>query len=337
MPIQDTTYDDRAVLDRQTDADFQRTPVDFQRTPDTRREWRPPQQDSTHIQNDERLAKGLGWFSIGLGLAEILMPRRFSRFIGVPESPMLMPMLGVRELAAGIGILANPKPSSWVWSRVAGDMMDLALLGAALGSSESDRGKVSAATAAVLGVTALDIICSQNLTDDLRVYSRSTTSDGTVRLHKSVTINRPQQECFRFWHDFQNLPRFMAHLESVQMTGDRQSHWIAKGPAGSRLEWDAETTEDRPDESISWRSTENSSVYNSGTVRFEAGPAGRGTILRVDMEYKPPAGVVGAMFAKLFGEEPEQQIAEDLRRYKQILETGEIPTTEGQSSGRGRD
>src|SRR5207253_193501 len=143
---------------------------------------------------------------------------------------------------------------------VGGDMMDLALLGAALSSEESDRGKVSAATAAVLGVTALDIICSQNLTDDLRMYSRSTRSDGTVRLQKSLGINRPVDECFRFWHDFQNLPRFMTHLESVQTTGERLSHWVAKGPVGSRVEWDAEITDDRPNESIAWRSTENSDI-----------------------------------------------------------------------------
>jgi uncharacterized membrane protein len=126
----------------------------------------------------------------------------------------------------------------------------------------------------------------------------------------------------------------MRHLESVDVTGDKRSRWVANGPAGKRVQWEAETTEDRPNELIAWRSIEGSTVENSGSVRFDAAPADRGTLVRVELTYRPPAGVVGATIAKLLGEEPELQLEEDLRRLKQVMETGEIITTEGQPAGR---
>src|SRR5262249_43303222 len=133
-----------------------------------------------------------------------------------------------------------------------------------------------------------------------------------------------------------NLPRFMKHLESVQVKGERRSRWMAKAPAGTRVEWDAEITEDRPNELIAWRSLEGADVDNSGSVRFERAPCGRGAVVRVEMRYSPPAGVIGAGVAKLFGEDPEWQVKDDLRRFKQVMEAGEIITTEGQPAGRAR-
>jgi uncharacterized membrane protein len=116
----------------------------------------------------------------------------------------------------------------------------------------------------------------------------------------------------------------MRHLESVTVTGDRRSHWKAKAPAGATVEWDAETTEDRPNELISWRSTENADVFNAGTVRFERAPGNRGTEIRIELEYKPPLGKLGSKVAMLFREEPGQQVMDDLRHFKQVMETGEI-------------
>ena len=107
-----------------------------------------------------------------------------------------------------------------------------------------------------------------------------------------------------------------------------------KAPAGRTVEWDAEVTEDRPDEAIGWKAAEGADIENSGTVRFEPGPAGRGTVVRVRLRYRPPAGALGAAVAKLFGEEPRQQAQEDLRRFKRVMEIGEVPTTEGQPAGR---
>jgi len=155
-----------------------------------------------------------------------------------------------------------------------------------------------------------------------------------IRVEKSVTIGKPAAELFRYWRKFDNLPRFMDHLESVTVLDTKRSHWVAKGPAGSSVEWDAEIINEVPDEMISWRSIEGAEVDNAGSVHFTAAPAGRGTEVKVLLRYDPPGGKLGAAFAKLFGEEPNQQIREDLRRFKRLMETGEIPTTEGQSSGR---
>ncbi len=157
-----------------------------------------------------------------------------------------------------------------------------------------------------------------------------------IKVEKSVTINKSPAELYTFWRNFENLPRFMDHLESVKNTGaeGKRSHWVAKAPAGTTVEWDAEVINDKPNELIAWRSLENADVDNAGSVRFKEAAAGRGTEVKVSLEYDPPGGVVGATIAKLFGEEPSQQIEEDLRRLKRVMETGEIPTTEGQSSAR---
>jgi uncharacterized membrane protein len=139
-----------------------------------------------------------------------------------------------------------------------------------------------------------------------------------------MTINRSPQELYDYWHQFEQLPLFMRHLESVHQTGPGRSHWKAKAPAGYSVEWDAQIVADTPGELIAWESLEGADVDNSGIVRFSPAPAGRGTEVRVQLQYRPPAGRLGAAVAKLFGEEPNQQIADDLRRFKQVMETGEI-------------
>ena len=155
-----------------------------------------------------------------------------------------------------------------------------------------------------------------------------------VKVEKSVTINKSPEELYSFWLNFENLPRFMKHLEEVRVTGDGTSHWVAKGPAGMSVEWDAESYNLKENEMIAWRSLEGSQVANAGSVHFRPAPEGRGTEVRVVLKYDPPAGVLGAWVAKLFGEAPEQQIEEDLRRFKGLMETGETATTMGQTSGR---
>ena len=126
----------------------------------------------------------------------------------------------------------------------------------------------------------------------------------------------------------------MQHLESVKVIDERRSHWRAVGPAGRKVEWDAEITEDRPGNVLGWRSVEGAGIEHAGTVHFTPGQAGKGTVVQVQMTYQPPAGRAGAMVARLFGEEPSIQIRQDLRRFKQLIETGEIPTTKGQPSGK---
>jgi len=267
---------------------------------------------------EDKIATALGWFSIGLGLSEILAPKGLAKLIGLDEEhPLLFRVLGLREIASGVGILSRQRPAGWVWSRVAGDAIDLSLLGFAMASDDSDRTRLIAATAAVAGVTALDVYNAQQLSVD------SGPQGGLIAI-SAVTINRSPDEVYRFWRDLQNLPRFMKHLAEVRVLDDRRSHWVARAPAGKSVEWDAEITEDKPGELISWRSIGDSDVDNFGSVHFERAPGDRGTEVCVEVEYNPPAGVLGAGIAKIFGEAPDQQIKNDLSRLKQVLETGEV-------------
>ncbi|HWW61602.1 MAG TPA: SRPBCC family protein, partial [Thermoanaerobaculia bacterium] len=155
-----------------------------------------------------------------------------------------------------------------------------------------------------------------------------------VRVEKTVTINAPPEQIYAFWRNFTNLPRFMENLESVEVLDGNRSRWVAKGPAGSKVDWVAEIINEIPNELIGWRSVEGSKVDNAGSVHFKPATGGRGTEVKVVLRYDPPAGVFGAVVSRLFGEDPAVNVQEDLRRLKMLLETGEIATTEGQPTGR---
>jgi uncharacterized membrane protein len=157
--------------------------------------------------------------------------------------------------------------------------------------------------------------------------------EGT-RVERSVTINRPAADLFQFWRAFENLPRIMKHLESVQAVDEQRSHWVASGPAGRRVKWDAEIVREVPNELIAWRSLHGSDIASAGSVRFRSAGAGRGTGVRVELSYDPPAGPLGAAIAAAFREEPGQRVHDDLLRFKEMMEAGEIATIDGQSSGR---
>lgn len=155
-----------------------------------------------------------------------------------------------------------------------------------------------------------------------------------IKVEHSVTINKSPAELYRFWRNFENLPRFMNHLESVQVLDNNLSHWVVKAPAGMTVEWDAQIINEKENELIAWRSLDGATIDNAGSVQFIAAPDGRGTTIKVEINYGPPVGVVGTAIAKLFGEEPGQQLREDLRRFKQLMESGEIASTQGQPSAR---
>lgn len=262
----------------------------------------------------KKLAKGLAWFSIGLGLAELLAPRAIASISGVSKRRTgLIRLYGLREIASGITIFTQQNAAGGVWLRVAGDALDLASLGAAVASPDSKKGRLAFATANVLAVTALDVICAKQLTNGKQ----------GIHAKASCIVNGEPEEVYSFWRNFENFPRFMRHVESVQDLGGRY-HWVVKGPAGTTVEWDAVIVADDPGTVITWRSLENADVDNAGAVRFERAPGGRGTIVKVNLEYNPVGGVLGAAIAKLFGEEPEQQLDDDLRRFKQVMEIGEV-------------
>lgn len=281
--------------------------------------------------NERTIASRLGWFSIGLGLIEVLAPRTLERFLGIRHHGFLLRMMGFREIASGVGILTGRRPSSWLWARVGGDLIDIAGLGMALNSDTAKPANIGLACAAVAGVTVLDLRCAQELSrnDDSALSTR------TVEVKKSIQINCSPAEVYKFWRNFSNLPKFMSNVESVETLSEKRSRWCAIGPAGKRIEWDAEITDEQENRLIAWRSLEGAQVENCGTVRFETAPGGRGTYVTVHLQYSPPGGIFAARVAQLFGREPRQQIHEDLHHLKQIMETGEIITTKGQPAGRG--
>jgi uncharacterized membrane protein len=162
---------------------------------------------------------------------------------------------------------------------------------------------------------------------------RTTSGQERCEVIHSITINRPIGELFAFWRDVRNLPLVMSHLESVEVLSANRSHWRVKAPAGTVVEWDAEIVNEKPDALIAWQSCEGAAVANWGVVRFSPAPGNRGTEITVELEYEPIGGSTGVALAKLFGEEPSQQIQEDLRRFKQVMEAGEVPTTAGQPRG----
>jgi uncharacterized membrane protein len=241
-----------------------------------------------------------------------------------------------------VGVLSQRRPAGWVKARIAGDLMDLGLLGAALNSDEADQGRVVMALAAVAGITALDVLCAQQLNQEqwesrqqdwqverrqqepVRAIAPSVPAKRGIHVTQTITINRSADDLYQFWRDFENLPRFMRHLESVHVADEMHSYWRAKAPAGMIVGWDAEIIDDTPGERISWRSLAGADVPNAGSVRFKPATGDRGAVVTVQIEYMPPGGAIGAAIARLFGEEPDQQVRDDLRLFKQVMETGEV-------------
>ncbi|MFC4018725.1 SRPBCC family protein [Micromonospora sp. GCM10011542] len=277
------------------------------------------------------LPRTLGWLSLALGIGALAEPGPLARLTGVDDDPRSWAVIrgvGARELGHAASLIAGRRPGRWAWTRVAGDAMDLTLLGQALTDRCGERRRrVALTTAAIAGITALDLAVAIGATRARRARERM------IRISIGVTVNRSPAEAYRFWRDVENLPRFMSHLESVRADDLRRSHWIARGPAGRRIEWQAEILDDQPNRSIAWRSVPGARVPNAGRVRFDPAPGDRGTEVRVQLGYAPPAGKLGRAVAKLFGEEPEQQVRDDLRRFKQVLETGEVVRSEGSPNG----
>jgi uncharacterized membrane protein len=307
----------------------------------------------------QTIARGLGLFSLGLGAYQLAAPGQFVQSIGMrakPERETETRMVGARELAAGAALLARPMPVTWMWMRVAGDAMDLALLRREMGRRDVQRQRLGSAFNAAAAITAVDVLGSVvatreamrkgkdfgALTIGRRAHGGTSTTTPVAKkkserkrpVVKAITVDKPRNEVYEYWHDFENLPNFMQHLESVEVLDGGRSHWVAKGPAGTRIEWDAETTEDVANERIAWRSVEGSQVNHAGAVRFEDAPGNRGTVVRVEMKYDPPGGPVGVALAKALGEEPDTQIADDLRHFKQLIEAGDVVVSEATVGGR---
>ncbi|MEO7189758.1 MAG: SRPBCC family protein [Vicinamibacterales bacterium] len=222
------------------------------------------------------------------------------------------------------------------WERMA-SVLAGAVLMAYAAKQQPKRRQATGAAAVGLLVRGVSGFCPVNAATGRRRRrddSREALSGSRgIRVEESITINRPVTELYRFWRNLGNLPLFMETLERVDVVDDCRSHWVARGPGGIRVEWDAEVINEIEPELIGWRSLAGADVASAGSVRFQPAPRG-GTEIHVTMQYAPPAGKLGASVAWLVGQSPASRLREDLRRLKQILEAGETPKTQGQPSGR---
>ena len=271
-------------------------------------------------------ARALGVLSAGLGAAALLAPHEAARRAGLRDDDRtlgLVRAVGVRELLVVPGLLRAAAPAGWLRVRVLGDLVDLALLGSELDEARGARRELLArTTTAVVGLTVLDLLAAR----------RSARASTALRLTAAITVKRPADEVYAVWRDLRRLPTFMTHLEEVRPTSDTRSVWQAAAPVG-RISWEAEITEDVPGRRLAWRSVGRTPVPNSGSVVFTAAPGDRGTEVRVHLEYAVPLGRLGARVARLLGEEPHQQVEDDLRRFKQVVETGEVVRSDGSPEG----
>lgn len=276
-----------------------------------------------------RLGIALAWAGVGIGIAELLTPRRFAHIAGLPPHPRLVRATGAREIITSAGLLLQPRQPGWRWSRVAGDIVDLSLL-AWTRRDHQDR-RLGVMTALVAGMTALDALAAY---DSQQQWRTQKETPGVIRIHKSLYIQRPPEACYHFWRNFENFPQFMQHVDAVQVVDASHTHWHVRAPLGRPVEWTAELVSDIPSQQLGWRTLAGSAVEHTGVVRFLPGLSGKTTRLDIELRYHAPFGKAGVMLAKIFGEEPSQQIDDDLRRFKQLIETGEIATTAGQPTGR---
>lgn len=249
---------------------------------------------------NESLAVGLGWLSLAIGVAELAAPQHVARAIGIAPNERTLTALrasGAREVAAGLAILSQPENPTWLWSRVAGDALDLATLAGTISSPGTDTRRAVLATAAVLGRTALDVLCARQLSAPHHghdAYGRAadgrlqTARDRRVRVSESITINHPLERIEQRWSDLDSLP------EALRLCG--------------------RSSDDSGDRAI---------------VELRHAPGGRGTEVRVEIEYSPRGGVLGAALAKVIGADPTGQVRQDLRRLKQMVETGDVMVSDG--------
>lgn len=277
----------------------------------TQREVRRPQRNDTAKQ----LANGLGWFSIGLGVAELVAPRQMQKLIGVRDRGPRRNVLrayGMREIAAGVGILSTAANPGWLWTRVAGDILDLATLGSAFGQRETKRVRLAAATVAVAGVTALDVLCSAQL-------SRT----GPFRASATVLIGRQPEELYSFWKDLSNVSKLEPFLESVRPLGEDRWRWRGRIRGGPAIQIDTEIVRDQLNQLIEWRSTQGSPIRLRAGIEFLPASADRGTLVRAAIEIEGSVTLL-VRPASAAGLGPELRLEQHLRRFKQLMETGEI-------------
>jgi uncharacterized membrane protein len=260
-----------------------------------------------------RATQALGWFSLVVGLTEIISPGAMGKLMGARPRAGLTRLFGLREVAAGLGLLSGRRTSLWLWSRVGGDVLDLASLGRLLSAKHADKENVSIVLGSVAAVTAIDLYCA------IKASEKEAVPFAVV---EKISVGRPSAELFAWWRAPDRLARIMAHVAEVSDPGDGTTHW--KTHSGS-FEWVSEFTEERPGELLRWRSIRGD-LSSEGSVRFCPAPADHGTEVVLEWRIKPPLGDLGGAALQAFKIVPRKLSLHALRRFKSLAETGEAPS-----------
>lgn len=285
----------------------------------------------------DRLVVALGCASAIVGARLLLAPRAAVEAIGAGDAPAhrrVAELAGARNLAVAAGLLLRSSPA-WLWARVGGDLLDMTLLGWRAqrsgvlrripGNIDRSRAtRMGVAAAALAGLTGIDLYAAMT-------RSRPTTA---LRLTSSVTVAVPALQAYELWRLFERLPAFLTHIDEIRVTGPDMSHWRASAPFGAAVEWDAQIVDDVPGERLAWLSIAGGAVANAGDVAFSPAPGGRGTEIHVTLYYHISGARAAAALARYFGERPARQLDDELRRFKQIAETGEVVRSEGAPGGK---
>jgi uncharacterized membrane protein len=266
-----------------------------------------------------RIAGALGIFSIGLGAVEFLAPGTVAKLLGARQ-PSWLRWFGLREMAAGLGILSGKGTAFWMWSRVFGDILDVGALLKLATSRRRNEPQTGVATAAVLGVTALDVWCATELSKKAGEYNR---------VVEKITVGRPAEDLYKMWRDPATLAQIHAHIAEVVADGEGVTSWILKGYP---LEWHAKWIEEEPGKRLCWRSLDGN-LHTAGCVGFDAGPGDRGVEVTLSLHYRME-GLSPLRAANFFKVIPEKLTRHALRRFKTLAETGEIPTLERNPTAR---
>lgn len=291
---------------------------------------RPSARNRAFDISSRQLNMALGWLSVGAGLAELLAPRALHDLQGVRQRPVVTRLSGLRQLVNGIGLLSGRAPTAFSVARIAGDALDLALLGTAVRSQGVRPIRAALAATAIAGITALDIFAAQQSRRDAVARAR-----GPRSVNCQIDIDSSPDKLYAFWRDVENLPRFITHLRAVQPIGKGKTHWIINAPAGLLIEWDIEIVDAQPGRLLAWRTLPGSSVNHYGVIAFTPLPDDRGTRINLDLEYSAPSEPVSAALARMLGGNPAVQIAQDLRRLKALIEG--VDAASGTSATPARD
>lgn len=297
--------------------------------------------------------------SVALGFGLTTWPAQLGRWAGTGEGSgtrLALRASGVRKMVTGTGLVASRNPAPWWRARVVGDAMDITVLALAWHRRRDQRGRLGAMITGLAAVTSVDLWAARRASTrwaelgrgvaaaekvvDVTAHNvdtphiRGIVPDDEGQVSTSITVRQSTMEAYQAWRRLDRLPEFMTHLESVVEGPNGTSHWVASAPAGQQISWDAQIIDDQPGERLEWRSLPGSEVSNHGRVTFREAPAGLGTEVTVSLEFQPPVvGRAGAFVARLFGEHPQQQVGDDLRRFKQMLETGEVLRSDGSPRG----